>query len=304
MPKNLLIALLALAFNAQAAVEHKVKDSEYVITILDQYNYPLNTEQDRAYWLSEMMRLNKGKFIWGEIDLIRPGSVLTLPEHPNKPPIVTAEFEQRKAIGELTVESGTVTIRSPQANAQTVSDTATLYQGDSISSSAHSLSKISMIDKARFELGANSKIVFERYQFEPRASTGSATLTRFYHGVLRATTGLIGKLSPKNFEVRTPVVTVGIRGTDYIVRHCEGDRCGDYTGSSLAVIDGGIAAQSRAGSVDVNKGEFVGVAPSGELSEVSAIPAGFLDMNNDITQLESPLSWWQQLINRVQTMIE
>lgn len=308
MKKTTYFLLLALlCSNSWAAREHKVIKGDHVLDILIANQYPMQTEEQQKHWLDEVMRLNKSKFIWGEIDLIRPGSVLTLPTHPNDlkvpTPIITAEFDSLKKIADMHIEKGHVDIQSKYGDDRKGVGSVVLYEGDTLVSSSDSLAKITMIDKAKFELSANSKMAFERYQYQANSPEKSNTLTRFYRGAMRATTGLIGKFAPEKFDVRTPVISIGIRGTDYVARHCEGSDCGDYSGSSIAVTDGGVATKTSTGSVDINKGEFVQASASGELSEVTDIPEGFLDLGKDINNIESPLSWWQKAAKQVQDLL-
>ena len=308
------LILSAILFSNQiwAAREHHVKQGDSVISILTANKYPMETSQQQQHWLDGVMKLNKSKFIWGEINLIRPGSVLTLPSHPDdikalpRPvpkPVITAEFDNLIRIAEINMAKGHVNIRSKLGGDRKIVKSAVVFEGDTLISSDNSLANITMVDAAKFELGANSKLSFEEYKYSAKTPENSLTLTRFYHGVMRATTGLIGKLAPKKFDVRTPVISIGIRGTDYVARHCEGDSCGEYTGSSLAVIDGGVATNTSSGSVNLNKGEFVQADISGGLSEVSDIPAGFLDLEKDVAQIEPPANWFERIIHEIKTLL-
>ena len=308
MKKIFFCLLLIIVFsNSWGARKHTVEPGDHVLDILIAHQYPMHTEQQKQRWLDEVMRLNKPKFIWGEIDLIRPGSVLTLPTHPEDlkvpDPIVTAEFDKLIKIAEMQIQQGYVNIQSKQGNSRKGIGTISIYEGDTLISSSSSQAKITLLDSAKFELSSDSKIVFEHYQYQPQSPHESNALIRFYRGAMRATTGLIGQFAPEKFDVRTPVIAIGIRGTDYVARHCEGSGCGDYAGSSIAVTEGGVATRTRAGSADINKGQFIQADDTGELSEVSDIPKGFLDLDKDITQIESPLNWWQRALKQIQTII-
>jgi hypothetical protein len=45
-------------------------------------------------------------------------------------------------------------------------------------------------------------------------------------GGMRAVTGAIAQRRPEAYKVRTPVATLGVRGTEYYLRICEQD-CAD-----------------------------------------------------------------------------
>src|SRR5690606_26622616 len=83
---------------------------------------------------------------------------------------------------------------------------------------------------------------------------------RLLKGGFRAVTGLIGKNDRERFRVRTPVATIGIRGTDFEARLCDGD-CFDITpipqdGLYTGVFSGGINLTSGAGSFDRDAGQY------------------------------------------------
>jgi len=88
-------------------------------------------------------------------------------------------------------------------------------------------------------------------------------------GGLRTVTGAIGRNDPENVEVRTPVATLGIRGTDFEVRMCAGDcldvdpapRDGLYAG----VNRGTVVIMNAAGEVVSTAGQFAFVANLGML---------------------------------------
>jgi hypothetical protein len=54
----------------------------------------------------------------------------------------------------------------------------------------------------------------------------SRAFFRLVKGGFRAVSGLIGKVNQNDYRVSTPVATIGIRGTAYSARLCQGD-CGD-----------------------------------------------------------------------------
>lgn len=56
---------------------------------------------------------------------------------------------------------------------------------------------------------------------------GSRAFFRLVKGGFRSVSGLIGKVNQDNYRVSTPVATIGIRGTRYSARLCQGD-CADW----------------------------------------------------------------------------
>jgi hypothetical protein len=66
-------------------------------------------------------------------------------------------------------------------------------------------------DGADFRVGADSELVLDKYVYDPATGTGKIVAT-LGKGVFRFITGKI-----KDYEIRTPSATIGVRGTDFIV---------------------------------------------------------------------------------------
>lgn len=87
---------------------------------------------------------------------------------------------------------------------------------------------------------------------------GSAVLN-LVRGGFRTITGLIGRRDRSAYQLKTPVATIGIRGTDFSVYQCTGN-CNSDDGLYLGVWDGGITVQNDGGAADFDAGEFGYVA--------------------------------------------
>lgn len=70
---------------------------------------------------------------------------------------------------------------------------------------------MSLDDGSVLTLGPNSDIVVDEYVYSPGANTGSAALS-LGRGMLRVVSG---RLPSDSVRIRTPVATIGIRGTDF-----------------------------------------------------------------------------------------
>ena len=126
-------------------------------------------------------------------------------------------------------------------------------------------------------LRPESRFVIERYQYTPgqaasnEASASSTAQTehesaffRLLKGGFRAISGLIGHVRHRDYKVQTPVATIGIRGTDYEVRYCNGD-CGDIqpapkNGLYAGVQSGGIVVANQSGQISDLAGQYSFVA--------------------------------------------
>ncbi len=75
---------------------------------------------------------------------------------------------------------------------------------------------VTFIDNTTISLGPKSQITLTSYVFEPRSGKFAfvADMTR---GTLMFISGLITKLSPDAVSLHTPVGTLGVRGTRFLV---------------------------------------------------------------------------------------
>ncbi len=78
-------------------------------------------------------------------------------------------------------------------------------------------------------------------------------------GSLKKVTGKIGKLTEDVYELRTPVASVGVRGTEYALRVFQSRGCGGTVdaddGFYLEVIKGLVDVHNEAGKEVIAKGE-------------------------------------------------
>ncbi|MEE8425950.1 MAG: FecR family protein [Woeseiaceae bacterium] len=198
-------------------------------------------------------------------------------------------------------EAGSVTFVSGDVRAER-QPIVTLMKGDSVLANdtiitgAASRAQLLMIDGAKIAIRPDSRIVIEEYAYAAAASgTGSATVSssddssviRLVKGGFRSITGAIGKENPSNYEVRTAVGVLGIRGTDFAVLFCSSD-CGSAPGVSagspvpdglyIMVTDGTIVFRNAVADIEVNAGEFVFIPLATRRPErLDATPPVFLD---------------------------
>ena len=62
----------------------------------------------------------------------------------------------------------------------------------------------------------NSQLEIQKFTFDATTQDGSI-LVNLMEGSLRMLTGLIAKVNPNAIQVKTKTLSVGVRGTDFIV---------------------------------------------------------------------------------------
>lgn len=90
-------------------------------------------------------------------------------------------------------------------------------QVDRIVTEADSAVSLVLRDGTTLVVGPSSRLDVKEFHFDSTTQDGGI-LVSLLRGSLRMITGLIGKTSPDAVRVETQTATIGIRGTDFIVR--------------------------------------------------------------------------------------
>lgn len=89
---------------------------------------------------------------------------------------------------------------------------ATIASGERIQVGADSSVTLRFRDESRFDIGPRGVLVVDRFEMGKTPEEG-AFVTRILKGGFRFVTGLIARSRPSSMQVRLPVATIGIRGT-------------------------------------------------------------------------------------------
>ncbi len=89
----------------------------------------------------------------------------------------------------------------------------TLLSNDEIITHKKSRVQVMLKDDTVVTIGENSSFVFEEFEFD--GSKNSKLSMRANYGFFRSVTGMIGRVAPDRFKLKTQTATIGIRGTDF-----------------------------------------------------------------------------------------
>lgn len=84
--------------------------------------------------------------------------------------------------------------------------------GDQIATGADGRLQIMLLDETIFTIGPNAALTIDEFVFDSKAGTGKLT-ANVARGAFRFVTGRIAANNPQDMQVKTPVGTMGIRGT-------------------------------------------------------------------------------------------
>jgi len=92
-----------------------------------------------------------------------------------------------------------------------------VFEKDTIITKSKSSVGLIFKDNTRISIGYNSRFEIEKYLFEPEKNK-EAFVTNLTKGSMECITGLISKVNPKAFKIKTKTATMGIRGTHFIIK--------------------------------------------------------------------------------------
>lgn len=110
---------------------------------------------------------------------------------------------------------GTVTVSNAK-EAVTAQSGMDILTGDQVASEPASRMQILLRDETVFTVGPDSAVTIDEFVYDPKQGTGKI-VANYSKGVFRYVSGRIGKVAPENIELRLPVGTIGIRGTQLFV---------------------------------------------------------------------------------------
>ncbi|TAN62154.1 MAG: hypothetical protein EPN20_11235, partial [Magnetospirillum sp.] len=169
-------------------------------------------------------------------------------------PMAPAQFAQAAAtdggplpIGELSTVNGVAQVRHADGATETAVKGVAVYEGDVVTTGSQGSVGIVFNDGSTFSVGNSARAVLDQLAYDPATNTGTSTLT-ITNGPFSFVSGEIAKTTPDAMTVKTPVLTIGVRGTT--VAGVAAPEGGNNTVSLLNDAGGGtgqIAVKTAAG---------------------------------------------------------
>ena len=120
-----------------------------------------------------------------------------------------------EVIGHTKIVNGRVTVLRDGAEIPIKGGDA-LFRKDVLITGEDGSAGLTFKDNSRLSLGANSRLTFREFRFEPGKNKLSF-ISELAHGTLQYISGVIAKLAPDAVSVVTPVATIAVRGTRFLV---------------------------------------------------------------------------------------
>ena len=128
----------------------------------------------------------------------------------------TLAIAEEKAIGIIKIAKGdSFVVREQERTACKIG--GAVFQRDVLETDKNGSLGVTLKDNTRLSLGPSSRLTLEEFTFNPHKEEYSF-ISNMAKGTLVYLSGMMSKLSPESVSVKTPVATVGIRGTRFLIR--------------------------------------------------------------------------------------
>jgi len=174
------------------------------------------------------------------------------------------------ALASAVVESVTGTVRSgPSATSTSpVAIGQRIDPGTTVVTGPNSFVTLRFDDGQVMLLNDDTEFRIDEYAFSPKEPAKDRFKFDLLRGAVRSVTGLLTKRNPQAYQLHAPQVTIGIRGTDFMVAL--------VNPAYLSVLDGTVAASNAAGTATFAVGASATVASATTLAvsiAATALPA-------------------------------
>ncbi len=285
-----LLSCAALQTSALALTIELVPSSRVILKIAEgmtidsiiQRIYP----RDRDLWpqiKQKLIETNPGSFVQYSDRLI-PGARLKLVDV--RRIYDQEELAEKTRVGYVARLDGQASATDINGREQQLQINSQIFQGDRISTEPESRLQILMDDGAEVYLKEDSVLKITEYVITEGYGRESSSILDLLRGGLRKITGSIGASAQANYQVQTGLATIGIRGTEYVIKLCKDDDCtqtvsrNDPQAKLHAVVLAGAITLTTETDVQIlmAMGEY-GTATRETLviEEEKPVPSGFLD---------------------------
>lgn len=246
----------------------------------------------------DIVRHNPQAFINNDPTRMKAGVRLKLPTQV----VVRAMPDKNvkpKVVGTVTESEGSVVAVDRRKVSRKLSKGQPVYLGDKVITGETGYVRLKMIDAAVLDLRCYSIMVIEEYSLN---NTSRKSILNLLQGSLKKITGKIGKMTEDIYELRTPLASVGVRGTEYALRVFQSKGCGGTLdaddGFYLQVIKGLVDVHNQAGKEVVAKGETAYVPlPKSRPTKTEIKPGILAPIEKPVVATEpdveeSSSGWW------------
>lgn len=152
-------------------------------------------------------------------------------------------------IGQVVWVSGAVKAVSTNNVTRVLERRSPIYEHDTIVTDASGSGQIVFTDSSTVALRNSTTYKIDQYNYNKQSPNDNKYVSTLVKGGFRTITGLISKGKPDSYEIKTPVATIGVRGTEYSIFYSED------TGLQAKLDAGAIFIANQASTLELNKAQ-------------------------------------------------
>jgi hypothetical protein len=121
------------------------------------------------------------------------------------------------SVGKVTLVLGQATLVSSNGVTSSLQKGSSVKPGDRIETAGGGHVHIRFVDDALVSVRPSSRLIIEEYEYNPTKVLDSQVRFKLETGVARAISGAAAESAKERFRLNTPLVAIGVRGTDFVV---------------------------------------------------------------------------------------
>jgi hypothetical protein len=175
-------------------------------------------------------------------------------------------------VGNIILAVGEVTATNPEGEERTLKRRSQVYSGDTLSTKSGARCQIRFTDKSLVALTESSLFKVDEYHFNQNSDEQEKAIYSLLKGGMRSISGAIGKTNREDYQLNTPVATIGIRGTAFDIGLLEvkGEQ------NLFGTVDSGvIVVKNSQGELEIQSGQNFQVQMSSMPRRILSLPKLF-----------------------------
>jgi FecR protein/C-lobe and N-lobe beta barrels of Tf-binding protein B len=179
--------------------------------------------------------------------------------------------------GHVILANGPFIAIQTNASARSLSRGSEFYQGDRLWTGPRTRAQIRFSDGAIMTLRPDTEFSVDEYQFDEKNADNNTGFFTLIKGGFRTLTGLISKLRPDGYRVKTAYAIVGVRGTTYEVV--------DQSALYVAAWEGTISVTNNKSEMLLGFGQDFNYAT---VTSINSAPKGTVEIPPPLQQPPDP----------------
>ena len=249
----------------------------------------------------QIVRENPDAFVNADPTRLRAGARLNLPRRMVVKPRPVPPTRMR--VGEVVEVRGQTLAVDPKKASRDLAVGDGVFVGDKIVTGGDGFVRLHMVDNAKLDLRCYSIMVIEKYDLQ---TSKRSSILNLLQGSMRKVSGDIGKKGEDTYELKTPVASVGVRGTEYALRvfqskGCDGSIDTGDDGLYIKVIEGLVDVHNKAAKTEIAKNDTLYIPLPDKAPVKKDIEPGVIEPVADKAgdEEKSASKWWWAVLGVV-----